>query len=72
MVELDIVEFLDIIHQFHNLIFKRVHLGSKRVFLTKIMLPHFIKSIIINFEHIFNPFLMIIQFLHHLLFLSYV
>lgn len=69
MIELDIVVLLYVAHQALNSAFIFVHFRSQMIFFAKVHVSHFIKGLIVYFEEIFYLHLMLIQFIHHLLFL---
>lgn len=69
MIELDIVVLLNVAHQALNSALIFVHGFSQMIFLAKVHVSHFVEGLIIYFEEVLEVLLMLIQFIHHLLFL---
>jgi hypothetical protein len=69
MIEFYIVILLYVAHQALNSAFILVHFCSQMIFLAKVHVSHIVKGFIIYFEEIFYVLLMLVQFIHHLLFL---
>lgn len=67
MIELNVVVFLDIVHELSYLTFEAVHVLSQLILLAEILMPHLIQGAIIDFEQVLNALLMMIQLLHDLL-----
>jgi len=69
MIEFYVVVLLNIAHETLNGAFIVIHGISQLIFLLKVHVSHFIKSVIVNLEQALYMLLMTIQFIHHLLLL---